>query len=242
MRTFFILLAALPAAFGIARADQLPPVPEAVLRPDTTGQGFDYLWDGTTGSTYFVMGTADLTTWFYFNVMEQGDPDGHRFWFYSSSPHFFLKLRYTAGPTYPWNDSDDDRLTNAFELEYDLPMHLFPFNTALDPFNDDSDNDNIADGDEDPDGDGLSNFMEQKLGLNPVRADSDEDGTADGLEDSDQDGIGNLAELTASSPTDPAKADTDGDGIPDNEDADPNDPFVTGVVLAASQVLTPLQP
>jgi RHS repeat-associated protein len=134
VRTFPAALALVLAAATAPAQQQLPPAPETVIRPDSTGQGFDYLWDGTTGSTYFVMGTEDLASWFYFNTMEQGDPEGHRFWFYSNSPHFFLKLRYTAEPTHPWSDPDNDGLTNAFELEYDLPMHLAPFSTALDPF------------------------------------------------------------------------------------------------------------
>lgn len=233
MRTFLVMCAAAAAALGIARAQQLPPAPRAVLQPDSTGQGFDCLRDGATGSTCFVMGSEDLVTWFYFDVMEQGDPDGHRFWFYSNAPRFFLRLRCTAEATYPWSDPDNDGLTNAFGLEYSLVL-------GLDPFGADSDNDSVGDGDEDPDGDGLGNAVEQRLGLNPATRDSDNDGARDDLEDTDQDGIGNLAEITAG--LDPGNPDTDGDGIPDGEDAAPGDPFVTGSVLAASQVLTPLQP
>ncbi len=232
MRTLFVLLAALPAALGLARAQQLPPAPETMLQPDSTGQGFDYLWDGTQGSTYFVLGTEDLASWFYFNVMDQGDPDGHRFWFYSNAPRFFLRLRYTAGPTYPWSDPDGDTLTNAFELENSLIL-------GLDPFDADSDDDNVSDGDEDPDGDGLTNAVEQRLGLNPATQDSDNDGAHDDLEDTDQDGIGNLAEINAG--LDPGNPDSDGDGIPDGEDPDPLNPEL--LVLGAGQprVLSPLE-
>jgi hypothetical protein len=197
------------------------------------GTGHDLLWEGAEGSTYFVLGSWDLADWRFFNVMDQGDPAGHRFWFFSDSPSFFVRLLFTYEPTYLWDDPDTDHLTNAFELEYSLAL-------GLDPFHPDSDGDQVEDGDEDPDGDGLTNLVEQTLGLNPTLADSDGDGTADGDEDSDQDGLTNLDEINTG--TDPANPDTDGDGILDGEDSNPTDPFVTGVVLATCQVLTPLQP
>ena len=231
MNRFVGIVGAVLAAASVVQAQQAS-APQVVLLPDSIGWGHDLLWPGNEGTTYFVMGSEDLADWRYFNVMDQGDPDGHRFWFYSGSSAYFVRVRATEDPTYPWSDPDGDGLINSFELEYSMVL-------GLDPFNPDSNGNQVSDGDEDPDGDGLTNIIEQKLGLNPAVADSDCDGIPDGDEDSDQDGLTNLEEIAAG--TDPANPDTDGDGIMDGEDADPTDPFVTGTVLATRQVLTPLQ-
>ncbi|MEQ8819497.1 MAG: hypothetical protein RLY93_04585 [Sumerlaeia bacterium] len=71
---------------------------------------------------------------------------------------------------------------------------------------------------EDPDGDGLSSRLEERLGLDPGLDDSDGDGILDGDEDSDEDGLTNLEELALG--LDPGEPDTDGDRVPDGEEID----------------------
>jgi hypothetical protein len=77
----------------------------------------------------------------------------------------------------------------------------------------------------DPDGDGLTNAQEAKLGTDPNKADTDSDGLTDGVEvnntktdplkaDTDGDGLTDGAEVNTTK-TDPLKADTDGDGLTD---------------------------
>lgn len=77
----------------------------------------------------------------------------------------------------------------------------------------------------DPDGDGLTNDQELKLGTNPNNADSDHDGLTDGEEvmtyhtdplnsDTDGDGLTDGQEVNVYH-TNPLKADTDGDGYSD---------------------------
>ncbi len=71
----------------------------------------------------------------------------------------------------------------------------------------------------DTDGDGLSDALEEALGLDPALVDSDGDGTDDGDEDADLDGLSNRGELIFG--TDVLNADSDADGIADgDEDAD----------------------
>jgi hypothetical protein len=99
----------------------------------------------------------------------------------------------------------------------------------------------VADADQDPDADGLSNAREYVLGAKPMAADTDTDGLPDGYEDQyglgvtfasasgdpDGDAYGNLNEFNAK--THPLVADTDGDGRNDGWEAltagtDPLDP------------------
>ncbi len=92
-------------------------------------------------------------------------------------------------------DADNDGLANVLE-------------TTTDPFNADSDGDNLLDG------------FEVTYGFDPIASD-------ESLLDNDNDGLNNLAEQ--SNGTDPTAADTDGDGFNDGWEvsagSDPNDPL-----------------
>lgn len=101
-------------------------------------------------------------------------------------------------------DNDGDGLTNNFETN----------RSHTDPNLADTDHNGIMDGQEDPDGDGLTNIWEQRLKLDPLRPDSDGDGVPDGAEDTDHDGLANLFEISWNV-SDPRTADTNGDGLLD---------------------------
>ena len=106
-------------------------------------------------------------------------------------------------------DTDDDGLTDYLETLYGIS----------ETGKADSDNNGIGDGEEDYDGDGLTNREELDLGLNPANTDTDGDGTLDGAEDDDNDGLTTKEELDNN--TDPNDTDTDDDGTTDNlEDND----------------------
>ncbi|HUN65033.1 MAG TPA: OmpA family protein [Bacteroidota bacterium] len=109
-------------------------------------------------------------------------------------------------------------------------------------------------GSADPDGDGLTNDEEKKLGTDPHNADTDGDGLSDGDEvnkyktdplkaDSDGDGLSDGDEIHKYH-TDPNKADTDGDGLSDADEilkyhTDPNKADTDGDGLTdGEEVLT----
>lgn len=111
-------------------------------------------------------------------------------------------------------DSDNDGLSDSLEIamgsdpcnpdtDYDGVSDYYELNWLnYDPTVSDSDGNGVADKDEDPDQDGLTNAEEEHYGTIPICADSDFDGLSDGDEV-------NVYH------TDPLKADTDGDGVPD---------------------------
>ncbi len=120
---------------------------------------------------------------------------------------------------FAFDDADQDGLPD--ELEPTL---------GYDPARTDSDGNGRRDGDEDRDGDGLTNSFEVLRALtDPLRLDTDGNGLPDGREDPDRDGLTHLGEQAAG--TDPQLADTDGDGWNDEAEvsgaSDPLDPAST---------------
>lgn len=114
------------------------------------------------------------------------------------------------------SDTDGDGIPDGYELL-----------AGLDPIAFDTDGNGIGDGDEDNDGDGLSNIEEVVVGSNLMNPDSDLDGLTDYEEvkiygtspidyDTDDDGINDYDEVQMG--LNPLSTDSDGDGIPDNEE------------------------
>ena len=91
-------------------------------------------------------------------------------------------------------DTDDDGLPNLIEKE-----------VGSDPYNPDTDGDNLPDG-----------YEALTLGTNPTKPDTDDNGVLDCDEDFDEDGLTNLQEYELG--TEPYNEDTDGDGLKDGEE------------------------
>ena len=98
-------------------------------------------------------------------------------------------------------DADSDGLTNRTEYVVDRDPHVA-----------DTNGDGVPDGDDDLDGDGVPNAVEQALSLNPAKRVS-LGTTPDGDRDADHDGLPNATELRLG--LDPARADTT--GMPDGQ-------------------------
>ncbi|TIC87462.1 VWA domain-containing protein [Nocardioides sp. GY 10113] len=127
-----------------------------------------------------------------------------------------LELRVGSSPLAA--DSDGDGLTDLFEIDA-----LFGFSLPADT---DTDDDGLADGKEDLDGDGLTALQEQTLGTKPTEPDTDNDGLSDKEEgplgtspvkaDTDDDGL--LDGIEPAMSTSPTDADTDDDGVLDGDE------------------------
>lgn len=114
-------------------------------------------------------------------------------------------------------DTDGDMLDDCYEV----------FDIGTDPTLYDTDSNGVADGDEDFDSDGLTNYQEYIQGTSPWDNDSDSDNLIDGDEvntygtnplepDTDFDGLNDADEVALG--TNPNLPDTDGDGTPDGKE------------------------
>lgn len=141
---------------------------------------------------------------------------------------------------------DGDGLNQTYEQEILGTDPLDPDSDAAVTAADESD-DEVLDGDEDFDGDGLGTLRELEVGTDPLSTDtdvddlddrfelqltgtdpldpdSDDDGTEDRAEDPDSDGLTNAEEAAAG--TIPTLADADQDGLTDSQElANETDPF-----------------
>lgn len=123
-------------------------------------------------------------------------------------------------------DTDDDNLTDRGEILATMNP-LDPDSDAIGTGFNESD-DGVADGNEDLDGDGLTNAEEIHHGSSPFYEDGDADGLTDPREidlgtdpldtDTDDDGLMDSEELQEPYDTDPLDPDTDGDGTEDGNE------------------------
>lgn len=121
-----------------------------------------------------------------------------------------------------WTDSGSCDKQTACTFNVDAPVSLVAEFTAK---NLDQDKDGIPDGiDEDRDGDGINNDLEEQVGSNPDNIydkpkDQDKDGIPDSIDDDrDGDGVTNDKDKLPDNPAE--NKDLDGDGIGDNADTD----------------------
>lgn len=121
-----------------------------------------------------------------YNVDEEKDTDG------DGVPDY---LEIIWGMDHKADDSDGDGLSDYDEC----------YITLTDPLNADTDGNGITDGEDDLEGDGISNAEEIRLGTDPTKGDADGDDLTD-------------YEEVYTYGTDPLKEDTDGDGLSDYDD------------------------
>ena len=105
-----------------------------------------------------------------------------------------IKLSWTFDDWQYLADTDEDGLPNLIEKEI-----------GSDPYNPDTDGDNLPDG-----------YEALTLGTDPTKPDTDDNGVLDCDEDFDEDGLTNLQEYEQG--TEPYNDDTDGDGLKDGEE------------------------
>lgn len=172
-------------------ADGQPLGPEIPLSTGASGA-----WDSWTTPSVAARGVNAWATW--------TEPPGSRYRvllrvFGRDSDRDGLgdrREQLILGTDWSLIDSDFDSLGDGFEVR-----------RGLDPLNDDTDSNDVPDGQDDFDGDGLDNAAEEAQGTDPTGLDTDFDNLSDGDE-------------VYFFLTDPLNGDTDGDGLDDGEDFD----------------------
>jgi hypothetical protein len=187
-------------------------VPKGIFDVLTSSDGKDYisavqLTDVDTYS-YVVDGTSEKI---FFKIKETTADNKTA----ESAP--FIMAKTADGYELQLEDTDKDGLPDIYEKELGtdisksdtdgdgLTDYQEVYLTGTDPLKIDTDTNEINDGDEDTDKDGLSAIKEIALGTDPSSADTDNDGLNDGDE------VNNYR-------TDPLKYDTDEDALSDGDE------------------------
>jgi hypothetical protein len=155
-------------------------------------------WSGVALRTYFAEFSLDLVNWDFLPVVQFGTGAQQCNIVLEGTSKIYMRLYYadSTGATTLQEardmDFDLDKIPNAFEVEV----------VGSDPLDDesmggDSDSDGLPDGlelyyfgtlnqdgDDDTDGDGISNDIEFAGTTNPADADTDNDGIPDGVDSS----------------------------------------------------------
>ena len=165
-------------------------------------------WNSEEGTTSFLQRSTDLIRWDYMLHYDVGDGSERTQEPDQEAGAEGQGLSFYRLQTYPTNlddpdDTDGDGLHNLFELSHGYVPVLV-----------DSDDDGVADGDEDLDEDGESNLSEIANGT-----DASDSSSNSGDGDFDEDGLSNREESVIG--TDPNKPDTDEDDIIDSQDGWP---------------------
>jgi hypothetical protein len=173
----FAALAILPALVSAQEPAHENP---RLLRADQPAGAWTLQWDGRPGRTYFLQQSHDLKTWTYLDAIHHDD-GVKMHGVLSTGQKYFLRLRHSDIPCDDpaLADFDNDGLNNADELFW-----------LTDPFNPDSDRDEIADGDE--------LLLGTSLLGHSSASDSDEDGLPDAIDASPGDSVVNWSAIEES--------------------------------------------
>ncbi len=173
-----------------------PPNEGSKLTKDAANAAYTLSWKGKTGRTYFIQHSEDLLTWRYFPIIEIGNNLPIAWDFESNAQKFFLRFKYSDQPTSdPFaDDFDADRVSNFDELlagtdpfvNANADSDALPDDWEIQHFG--SNNAENGGPNDDPDGDGLTNFQEFTYYSDPMDfgnrtphplGDSDTNGLAD---------------------------------------------------------------
>ena len=88
------------------------------LNYDSTYGSYAFSWWGKPGRTYFIQHSSNLLAWEYLPLIESGADDPLEWYFNSTDPKLFLRLRHSDIATSdPFNtDFDGDKVSNIDEL------------------------------------------------------------------------------------------------------------------------------
>jgi hypothetical protein len=141
MKPFLMLMVLWMGAAVAARAQSAVDLNEGLQLVKDGGTGiFTLSWWGKSGRTYFIQTSPDMLTWSYLPFVETGAADVSGIQFTNTGERQFWRLRYTD-QTYTGTAADAD-------FDGDGASNLAEATAGTDPFNPDTDGDDVLDGDE----------------------------------------------------------------------------------------------
>ena len=202
------LIASVGMASAVLLTAQSPEEPNegSQVHFDSANAAWRVKWWSKPGRTYFIQVSPDLQRpWEWLPEVLAGNDAIKQVVVGTNISRVFVRLRHSDIPTADPEaaDFDGDGLGNKAEVE-----------SGADPFDTDSDDDDMPDGQETTI---IFRWANGGWGyLNLTKADTDQDGIKDGQEDDDRDGLTVIEELALG--TSPNITDWDRDGVADGKE------------------------